>query len=152
MVLSHHLWCEHLFISTHLFDHTIWCLITPKGNMFPTHHVWSNCEVDHTIRISYHTIDILFTSYVVHHTIHLVSHQQGTIIPYLCAHTKRLYDHTEVVHVHTRNKFIHTEMEQTILYSIHITLHHVISYSKLPPLTHTNDTDTHAESRRNPHS
>ncbi len=100
------------------------------------------------------------------------------IIPYLCTHTyqksvmdtieseshrivlftrvtwftPRLYDHTEVVHVRTRNKFIHTEMEQTILYSIHITLHQVISYSKLPSLMHTNDTDTHEESGRNPHS
>ena len=65
--------------------------------------------------------------------------------------TPRLYDHTEVVHVHTRNKFIHTEIEQTIPYSILITLHQVISYSKLPPLTHTNGTDTHEESGRNPH-
>ena len=32
--------------------------------------------------------------------------------------------------------------------SIHITLHQVISYSKLPPLTHTNGTDTHEESGR----
>jgi hypothetical protein len=66
--------------------------------------------------------------------------------------TPRLYDHTEVVRVHTRNKFIHTEIEQTILYSIHITLHQVISYSKLQLLTHTNDTDTHEERGRNPHS
>ena len=64
--------------------------------------------------------------------------------------TLKLYLHTEVVHVHTRNKFIHTEIEQTIPYSIHITLHQVISYSKLPPLTHTNGTDTHEESGRNP--
>jgi len=44
--------------------------------------------VDHTTRVSHHTIDMLFTPYVVDHTIYLVSHQQGTIIPYLCGHTK----------------------------------------------------------------
>ena len=36
--------------------------------------------VDHTTRLAHHTIDILFTPYVVHHTIDLVSHQQGTIM------------------------------------------------------------------------
>ena len=36
--------------------------------------------VDHTTRVSHHTIDMLFTPFVVDHTIYLVSHQQGTII------------------------------------------------------------------------
>ena len=79
------------------------------------------------------------------------SHQIVLFTRVICF-TPRLYDHTEVVRFHTRNEFIHTEMEQTTLYSIHITLHQIISYSKLPPLPHTNGTDTHEESGRNPHS
>ena len=85
------------------------------------------------------------------YTIESESHQIVLFTRVTCF-TPRLYDHTEVVRVHTRNEFIHTEIEQTILYSIHITLHQIISYSKLPPLPHTNGTDTHEESGRNPHS
>ena len=177
MVLSHHFWCEHSFISTHLFDHTIWCLITPFGICFlpitcdGTVYCWSHHKsvsshhrhVVHTIRCGSHHIPCV-TPARYHHTVFVWSYQgsmndtiesgshQIVWATRVTGFTPRLCLHTEVVHVHTRNKFIHTEIEQTIPYSIHITLHQVISYSKLQPLTHTNGTDIHEESGRNPHS
>ena len=80
-------------VNMHSFQHI--CLITPFD--VSSHHlelashpsrVMELYIVDHTTRLADHTIDILFTPYVVHHTIYLESHQQGTIIPYLFVHTK----------------------------------------------------------------
>ena len=177
MVISHHFWCEHSFISTHLFDHTMWCFIKPFGLCFlpitcdGTVYCWSHHKTCwshhrhfvHTIRCASHHIPWV-TPARYHHTVFVCSYQGSmnntmesgshriVLSTRVTCFTPKLYLHTEVVHVHTRNKFIHTEIEQTIQYSIHITLHQVISYSKLPPLTHTNGTDTHEESGRNPHS
>ena len=177
MMLSRHLWCEHnlfqhiflitpleacshqlgLGLATITCDQILKCWSHHKH--FSSHHR----HFVHTIRCgSHHTRCVTPTRY--DHTVFVCSYQdsmmytieseshQIVLFTRVIWFTPRLYDHTEVVHVHTRNKFIHTEIEQTILYSIHITLHQVISYSKLPPLTHTNGTDTHEESGRNPHS
>ena len=91
-------WCHHtifgvniiyfssFFWSHHLmFDHTTWDMDNRPSRVIKLY------IVDHTTRLAYHTIDILFTPYVVNHTIYLVSHQQGTIIPYLCVHTKTVW-------------------------------------------------------------
>ncbi len=138
------------FLSHHLmFDHI-------NLNMICVHHVWSNFKslitpsefwshhrhFVHTIRCnSHYTLFVTPTRYV--HTVCVWSYQNSMIYTIeskshqivlftrVTCFTPRLYNHTEVVRVHTRNEFIHTEIEQTILYSIHITLHQMISYSKL---------------------
>jgi hypothetical protein len=91
-------WCYHTIfgVNIHFFQHI--CLITPfdvwshrlEYASYPS-RVMELYIVDHTTRLADHTIDILFTPYVVHHTIYLESHQQGTIIPYLCGHTKTVW-------------------------------------------------------------
>ena len=153
-VWSHHLELGYLNITC---DQTVHCWSHHKT--CSSHHR----HFVHTIRCASHHIPCV-TPARYHHTVFVWSYQGSmnytiesgshriVLSTRVTWFTPRLYLHTEVVHVHTRNKFIHTEIEQTIPYSIHITLHQVISYSKLPPLTHTNGTDTHEERGRNPHS
>ncbi len=110
------------------------------------------------------------------------SHQQGQFIPYLCVETKTvcfvLASHSHEIFWITRDagftpfgymftlrlflftpEFIHTEIEQFILCGKNITLNLVSSHSNLAtwrrimtPAPQTNDTDTHEETGRNPHS
>jgi hypothetical protein len=53
------------------------------------------------------------------------SHQIVLFTRVICF-TPRLYDHTEVVRVHTKNKFIHTEIEHTVQYPHHTAPDHFL--------------------------
>jgi hypothetical protein len=84
----------------------------------------------HTNRIgSYHTFVFIPKQYVMYYrksfTSDCLIHKSYLI------HTMWVDVLTQVVRVHTRNKFIHTEIEQFILYGNHITLIQVSSHSKL---------------------
>ena len=123
-VWSHHLELGSVTITC---DGTVYCWSHHKT--CSSHHR----HFVHTIRCASHHIPCV-TPARYHHTVFVWSYQDSmnhtiesgshriVLSTRVTWFTPRLYLHTEVVHVHTRNKFIHTEIEQTIPYSIHITL------------------------------